>query len=158
MIINTKGVELSEAKYLDKEGEFLFKLEKWEEDGFTQEGAAKFKIFFKGVEVGKKEPVYLHSEMFNLQQNSLWRIKQLEVALKAPEVYEVDDLMARYVVVTIKSREYTKNNGETGTAYNVTSWTYSSLNDKLPPIKEAIENNNDVGTEAVEISEDEIPF
>ena len=157
MIINTKGVELNEAKYLDKEGEFLFKLEKWEEDGFTSEGAAKFKVFFKGVEVGKKAPVYTHSEMFNLQQNSLWRIKQLEVALKAPEVYDIDDLMGRYVVVTTKSKQYEKD-GQTKTAYNVSGWTYSSLNDKLPPIKEAIENKNDVGTETAEISEDEIPF
>lgn len=155
MIINTKGVELNEAKYLDKEGKFLFKLEKWEEDGFTQEGAAKFKVFFKGVEVGQKAPIYLHSEMFNLQQNSLWRIKQLEVALKAPEVYDIDDLMGRYVFVDIKSREYTKNNGETGKAYNVTGWEYSDLNDKLEPIKEASEKEPETATND---SLDEIPF
>ena len=32
MIINTKGIELNENVYVNKEGKFLFKNEKFEED------------------------------------------------------------------------------------------------------------------------------
>jgi hypothetical protein len=158
IVVNTKGVELNEAKFIDKEGKFLFKIEKIEEDGVTQEGALKFKMSYKGVEVGKKEPVYMHSETFNLQQNSLWRIKQLEVALKAPEIYDLDSFVGRYVIADVKARSYVKD-GASKTAYNVKEWEYSTLNDKMPPIAEAVENTNDVdAAPVIEIDQDEIPF
>ena len=35
MIIDTRNVELSENNFLNKEGNFLFRIEKFEEDGFT---------------------------------------------------------------------------------------------------------------------------
>lgn len=163
MIINTKGIELSENVYVNKEGKFLFKIEKFEEDGFTNNGDARFKLHFKGVEAGTKEPVYLHSEQFNIGQASLWRIKQVEVALKAPEVYDINDFVGRYIIANIKSESYTKKDGTAGTAYKVKSWEYSSFNDKLPPILEAKSDTNNganesIQTPTIEIDEDEIPF
>lgn len=156
MLINTVGVEVNESTYLNKAGKFLFKIEKWEEDGVTQYGDAKFKLSFKGVEVGTKEPVYLHSEMFNIGQKSLWRIKQLEVALKSPEVYLLDSWIGRYVIANVSERKYTKNDGTEGVAYDCKSWEHSPLNDKLAPIPAAQQNTNNDTTEPVET--DEIPF
>ena len=156
MVINTRGVELTPpAEYIAKEGKFILRIEKLVEDGFTQDGQAKFKLFFQGVEVGTKEPVYSHSEMFNVGQSSLWRIKQLEVALKAPECYDINDFIGRYVIADIKSRRYNKKDGSVGTSYQAKEWEYSPHNDKLPPIPEAKQDADD-GT--IDISEDEIPF
>ena len=163
MIINTRGIELSENVYVNKDGKFLFKIEKFEEDGFTNNGDARFKLHFKGVEAGTKEPIYLHSEQFNIGQTSLWRIKQVEVALKAPEVYDINDFVGRYVIANIKSESYTKKDGTAGTAYKVKSWEYSSFNDKLPPIPEAKSDENNGNVESIQspiidIDEDECPF
>ena len=157
MIINTKGIELNPpTDYIQKEGKFIVRIEKLVEDGFTQDGQAKFKLFFQGVEVGTKEPIYSHIEMFNVGQTSLWRIKQLEVALKAPECYDINDFIGRYVIADIKSRSYKKNDGSTGVAYGAKSWEYSTHNDKLPPIPEAKQNEND-GTIIVN-DDEELPF
>lgn len=161
MIINTKGIELNESVFVNKEGKFLFRIEKFEEDGFTNAGDAKFKLHFKGVEVGTKEPVYLHNEQFNIGQSSLWRIKQVEVALKAPEVYDINDFVGRYIIANIKQENYTKKDGSNGTSHKVKSWEYSTLNDKMPPIPEAKqdENNGIDGTAQTEdIDDSEIPF
>lgn len=161
MIINTKGVEPNENVYINKEGKFLFRIEKFEEDGFTNAGDAKFKLHFKGVEVRSREPTFVHSETFNIGQSSLWRIKQLEVALNAPEIYDINDFVKRYVIANIKAESYTKKDGTVGTAYKVKSWEYSSFNDKLPPIPEAKQDENNGANEsaqAEDISEDECPF
>lgn len=157
MIISTKGIELNPpTDYIQKEGKFIVRIEKLVEDGFTQDGQAKFKLFFQGVEVGTKEPIYSHYEMFNVGETSLWRIKQLEVALKAPECYDINDFIGRYVIANIKSRSYPKKDGSgNGIAYDAKSWEYSMHNDKLPPIPEA-KQNEDNGT--IDISDDEIPF
>ena len=163
MIINTRNVELNENVYVNKEGKFLFKIEKFEEDGFTNAGDARFKLHFKGVEAGTKEPIFMHNEQFNIGQTSLWRIKQVEVALKAPEIYDINDFVGRYIIANIKSESYTKKDGTAGTAYKVKSWEYSTFNDKMLPIPEAKSDENNgvnksVQAPAVEIDEDEIPF
>ena len=77
------------------------------------------------------------------------------MALKAPECYDINDFIGRYVIADIKSRNYKKNDGSTGVSYGAKSWEYSTHNDKLPPIPEAKQNADD-GTP--DISEDEIPF
>lgn len=173
MIINTRGIELNENVYVNKEGKFLFKIEKFEEDGFTNNGDARFKLHFKGGEIienkVQSDITYTHSEQFNIGQSSLWRIKQVEVALKAPEVYDINDFVGRYIIANIKSESYTKKDGTAGTAYKVKSWEYSDVNDKrkLPPIPEAITNEDNGVIESIEqtskipeidIDEDEIPF
>ena len=158
MIINTKGVELNENVFVDKEGKFLFRIDKFEEDGFTNSGDARFKLFFKGVEVGTKEPIYLHSEQFNIGQKSLWKIKQLEVAVKAPEIYDINDFVGRYVIATIKKENYTKSDGSVGASYKVKTWEYSTANDKMTPIPEAKQDSSNDTTSNDEVSSDTIPF
>lgn len=160
MIIDTRNVELNENVYVNKEGKFLFKIEKFEEDGFTNAGDARFKLLFKGVEAGTKEPIFIHSEQFNIGQTSLWRIKLVEVALKAPEVYDINDFVGRYIIANIKSESYTKKDGTAGTAYKVKSWEYSSFNDKMPPIPEAKPYENNGVNESIQAEDidDIIPF
>lgn len=161
MIIDTRNVELNENIFLNKIGMFLFKIEKFEEDGFTNAGDARFKLHFKGVEVGTKEPVYLHSEQFNIGQKSLWKIKQLEVALKSPEIYDVNSWVGRYVIANIKQDTYIKQDGTQGVSYKAASWEYSTHNDKLPPIPEAIENKNVSDSKSENVEDDlldDIPF
>jgi len=168
MIIDTSKVEMNENNWLDKEGRFTFKIEKFEEDGFVASGddagAVKFKLYFKGKEAGN-DKLYSHSEMFNVGQKSLWRIKELEIALKAPDVYDIEDFIGRYVIVNIVSRNYPKNDGTQGTAFNVKSWEYSKLNDAMPSIPKAKQDtNNDTAQSyetsipTIDIDNDEIPF
>ena len=156
MVINTKGVEVSENIYVNKAGKFLFKIEKWEIDGMDSGGNDAFKIFFKGVEANTKEPMYLHSERFTTGQNALWKVKQLEIALKSPEVYELDSWIGRYVFANIVQENYTRKDGSSAISHKVKSWEYSTANDKLAPIPEARENSND--GPVIDIDEDEIPF
>lgn len=161
-IINTKGVELSENLYIDKEGKFLFKIEKFEEDGFSNSGDPRFKLMFKGVEVGTKEPVYSHSKQFFAAGKALFKIKQVEVALKAPECYDINDFIGRYIIANIKKETYIKQDGSQGTSYKVKSWEYSQHNDKLDAIPEAKEEINTVvpvpQVPEVDIDLSEIPF
>jgi hypothetical protein len=162
-IINTKGVELTENLYIDKEGKFLFKIEKFEEDGFSNSGDTRFKLFFKGVEVGTKEPIYSYSEQFLATGKALFKIKQVEVALKAPECYDINDFIGRYIIANIKKETYTKQDGSQGVSYKVKSWEYSQHNDKLAPIPEAKEEINNIVPIVANIPESdidlsEIPF
>lgn len=160
MVISTVGIEANNTQYIDKVGKFLFKIEKFLDDGFTNAGDQRFKLMFKGVENGTKEPIYTHSEQFNIGQKSLWRIKQVEVALKAPETYEVEDFVGRYVIANIGiKKEFTDERYK----FEVKSWEYSSHNDKLTPIPEAKQNanndtaiNNEIPT--IIMDDDSIPF
>jgi len=160
MIINTKGIEVSEAVFLNKTGAFLFKIEKFEEDGYTNAGDAKFKLHFKGVEKGTKEPMFLHQEMFSIGEKSLWKIKLLENGLHAPEIYDINDFIGRWVIGNVIEDKYTKKDGTAGIAYKVNQWSYSTLNDKMPPIPEATQeqSSSDGIPVEIEIEESDIPF
>ena len=167
LIINTRGVELSEVQYIREEGQYTLKITKFEDDGFTRDsGDKKFNLHFIGKALGITDSTYNHSEMFNVGIKSLWRIKQLEVALKAPECYDIENFVGRYVIATIVKREYTKNDGTIGTAYNVKTWEYSKLNDSLAPIPEAKEPEDTFespipikrNVPEIDIDSSEIPF
>lgn len=101
MRINTRGVELTApGEWITEAGEYTFKITDWKQDGYTPNGDEKFKIFFKtgdGLQ---------HSELFSTAQNMLWKIKRLEVALGAPEEYELDDLIGHYVTAIVGTRSH----------------------------------------------------
>ncbi len=162
-VIDTRNVEVNETTYINKIGTFLFRIERFEEDGYTQNGDAKFNLYFKGVEQGTKTPVYLHREMFSVGTKSLWKIKLLERGLDAPEVYDINDFVGRYVLATIISESYTKKDGTAGTGYKVNQWGYSSLNDSKDAIPTATVEQNTGTTQPMEVvvegvDEDSIPF
>lgn len=167
LVINTRGVELKETVYIEKEGVYTLKITKFEDDGFTRDsGDQRFNLHFIGKSTLTPEVVYEHKETFNIGAKSLWRIKQLEVALKAPECYDIESFIGRYVTATIVKREYKKNDGTNGVAYNVKTWEYSKLNDSLAPIPEAKETEDAFESPIptgsaipeVEIDFSEIPF
>lgn len=128
MIINTKGVELTPpAEWIKTAGKYTLKITEIKPDGFTPDGE-KFKIFFKSAN-GE-----LHSEFYSTAPNMLWKIKNVEVAMKAPECYDIENFVGRYIVANIGMRSY--NGKEYAEAK---SWEYSELNDKLPPIPEYVD-------------------
>lgn len=158
-VISTVGVELKEAIFVDKEGQYILRIEDWEEDGITQAGDVKFNVHFKGVIAGTKEPVYTHTERFSLGR-AAFRIKQLEQALRSPENFDINDWVGRYVVSNIVSEQYEKN-GEIKTAYKTKTWNYSKFNERLPPIPEAKADEQteaDVEVDIEDIEDDDIPF
>lgn len=158
IIINTVGVELkAPSDYIKQEGRYLLKIKEIKPDGF-ESGADKFKVIMEGVLEGTKEPLLTHIENFSTVPNMLWKIKVLEIALQAPEVYDIDDFIGRYVIANIKSETYTKKtDGTQAVAYKVKSWEYSKFNDKLAPIPQAKEIQNASAVVDVE-SDEEMPF
>ena len=143
MIINTKGIEVKDSvDFINKSGIFLGKITKWALDGHNNNGDLKFKIFFQCVENGTTEPFYMHSEAFSVASNMLWKIKMLETAIKAPEIYNLDDFVGRYVIMNIKEEKY-ENSTKSGVSYKIRKYEYSPLNDRLEPIPAAVENSDD---------------
>jgi hypothetical protein len=126
MIIDTRGVELTPpAEWIKKEGIYVLKISEIKPDGFAADGsgAEKFKIIFKASS-GEQ-----HMENFILKPDMLWKIKVIEKAIKAPEVYDINDFIGRYVTATIKERTY---NGKQ--YFDIKEYAECALNDKLPPI------------------------
>ena len=66
-----------------------------------------------------------------LELNLYGELNSWKVALKAPEIYDINNFIGRYVIATSKKEEYTKNDGTAGVVYRIKSWTYSDLNDKM---------------------------
>lgn len=133
MRINTRGVELTPpGEWVKEAGEYTFKITDWKQDGYTQNGDEKFKIFFKTGE-GLQ-----HSELFSTAANMLWKIKRLEVALGAPEEYDLDDLVGHYVTATVGTRTHNEKQYA-----EVKEWTPSANEKKaiesgiIKPIPEA---------------------
>lgn len=159
MVINTKGVEINDTQYIKKDGIFLLKIEEFVEDGYSNEGNPKFKLLFKGMEIidnKMQSTTYAHTEFYSTDAKMLWKIKQLELGLKAPEIYDINNFIGRYAIAIVKMEEY---NGKTNA--RVKEWQYSPQNDKMPPIPEATQeqSSSDVQSEPeIDISEDEIPF
>ena len=81
--------------------------------------------------------------------------------------YDINDFVGRYIIANIKQENYTKKDGTAGTSYKVKSWEYSTLNDKMTPIPEAKQDEDNGVNESIkpsskipeiDIDEDEIPF
>lgn len=170
MIINTKNLpEIGMKPREDgtynifKEGKYLFKIVGWEEKGFSKDGDAMFVINLQGIEIGKKDIKYSHNELYNIGALSLIHLKKLEVALKSPEVYNLDDWKDRFVIANIEKNGKREYNGKLYDRFSVASWEYSDYNNKLAPIPEAKEEDNDAipvakSEPVIEISDDDIPF
>ena len=79
----------------------------------------------------------------------LWKIKRMAIALEAPDVFDPDEFVGRYVIGIMGTNEY---NGKT--RYEVKEWKYAKQNDKLPPIPSAAEDD------LIEVDEDGdvVPF
>ena len=163
LIVSTKGVDVSENTYINKVGHFLLEVKSVKEDGFANDGSIKIKMGFEGFEISKdendkpiiiNEPKFAHFEDFILSENGIKFLKRLEIALKAPETYDIYDFIGRKVIAKTYLNTYTKKDGTQGQNYKIGGWSYSKSNDSLPPIKEKFEVAESSG---VELTEDEIP-
>ena len=163
MVINLVNRELRLEEFINHEGKYLFKIEKLEELAHTMNGDAKFKLHFKGVEVGKKEPIYLYNEMFNFSDIGVKFIGKFVNSINAPLSSDSDLWIGRYVIATIKQDGTYEKDSKTYDNFKCVGWEYSAHNDKLTPIPEAKQDeNNDtaINTEVpiIDLDNDEIPF
>lgn len=147
MRINTRGVELTPpAEWIKEPGEYTFKITEWKQDGYTQNGDEKFKIFFKTGEGAQ------HSELFSTAANMLWKIKRLEVALGAPEEYDLDDLVGHYVTAIVGTRTHNGNQYAEVKEWRESASEKAAIEKGLiKPIKEAKSEEAIIAEEAEEL-------
>lgn len=167
MIRNVKGVELNQTEYIKEAGLYRFKVEKVGFDGYDNNGDEVPELTFSCVKVIKVDGkpaldtvVYTHKEKYSGNENLLWKSKVLQDAMKAPEIFDFNDLVGRFVMVEVSMREH---NDKMYAQANKMS--YSKANDVLgaipePTIQQETTNESYAQTEApiVDIDEDEIPF
>ena len=75
--------------------------------------------------------------------------------------YDINDFVGRYIIANIKQENYTKRDVTPGIAHKIKSWEYSTLNDKMPPIPEAKQDENNGVNESAkveEVTDEECPF
>lgn len=158
MIINRKDENREAGSQIDREGTFTCKIEKISNDGITSQGDIKIKIGFSVLI--EKDEIASYAETFPVTGKASFLLNKFEDALRCPELYDSEDLIGRYVIGTFEKNKYIdKKDGTEKTNYRVSKWSYSSRNDKLPPI---INRNREVADTTTElnntIAEDEIPF
>jgi len=164
MIRNVKGVELNQTEYIKEAGTYRLKVEKVEIDGYDNQGDEVPKLTFSCLKIIKKDGkpaldesiVYTHSESYSGNENILWKSKVLQDAMKAPEVFDFNDLVGRFVMAEIGMREHN------GKEYSqVKKMFYSKANDSLGAIKEPTiqaPQQQSYEVPVIDIDESEIPF
>lgn len=112
-----------------EEKEYLLKIVSIDDTKFNKNGDQTLEVTFRTADNK------LYKETFSLGETALWKLKQFTVELKAPEYFDIFNLIGRYIVAVISGREYN------GKIYNQTvSWRYATQNDKLPPIVDQLAN------------------
>lgn len=143
MVINRKDENRVTGSMINKNGAYICKIEKVENDGTTSTGDIKIKFSFICLDVENlKGEQYTYSESFPLTGKASFLINAFEEALKCPDVYDASDLVGRYVLGHFAENKYTDKNGTEKTNFKSTKWEYSSKNDKLPPIQAPKENES----------------
>lgn len=153
MVINRKDENRVSGSMINKDGAYICKIEKVENDGTTSTGDIKIKFSFVCLDVNDlKGEQYTYSDSFPLTGKASFLINNLEEALKCPDVYDANDLVGRYVLGHFSENKYTKKDGTEASNYRSTKWEYSTKNDKLPPIQAPKENHT------IEIDDDDLGF
>ncbi len=148
LVVNLNEIEDLSVN-IDKEGDFILKIVEVKEDGFDKNGNIKVRINYAGFnKLDAEKNMLNHSELYFIASYGKRKIADLFAGLKVDNSVDMELLAGRYVEVSVKGREYTKNNGDTAMGYNIDKYTYCSLNDKLPPLV----------APAVDIDDSEIPF
>lgn len=167
MIRSVKGVELNKTEYIKEAGLYRFKVEKVGFDGYDNKGDEVPKLTFSCLQVIKVDgkptlgtTVFTHEEKYSGNENLMWKSKILQVAMKAPEVFDFNDLQGHYVMVDVTLRE---SNGKMYA--QASKMSYSKANDTLAAIPEPKAQQQEAPAsyapvpEAIEeISSDELPF
>lgn len=162
MQINSTNYKSNEMNYITEPGNYLFKLIKWEQDGFSQNGEEKIKVTCEGMKIkedGKLEGNYsFNYQMYNGEKAG-FTIAMLRDALKSPAIFNLDDWLNRYVIAVVAMEA-----GNDGKMYaRAKKFEYSKANDKLSPIPSIEQGNSEPASQSVQnpsedITEDEIPF
>ena len=169
MIRNVQGVELNQTEYIKEAGLYRFEVLKVEIDGYDNQGDEVPKLTFGCLQVIKDkdgkpaldEIVYTHNESYSGNENLLWKSKVLQDAMKAPEVFDFNDLVGRFVMVNVTMREH---NGKMYGQAN--KMTYSKANDALgaiPNPKQAQQQAQqmplaDNNMPVIDIDDSDVPF
>lgn len=140
MIVNLKGVSSENPnEYIKTAGKYTLKITGLLEDGYDKNGDQRIKFTFKTPD-GKN-----HSESFSIGGEYAWRLKRFIEAMKAPEVFDIETLVGRYItavmIVNPKNPLYVL----------VNEWEYAIQNDKLEPIKEVASEEDEISAEAEEL-------
>ena len=136
IVVNTKGIEINPpADWIKAAGTYTLKITEVKPDGYNADGFQKIKMFFKSS-AGEQ-----HSEMIVLSPAALWKLKQIEIAIGAPEVYDLNNFVGRYVIADIKGRIHKDKE-----YFDIKTFSPCPLNDKLPKIPELIEDAGIVST------------
>jgi hypothetical protein len=127
---------------------YILKVVSVDDSEYNSAGERVLKVDFKTSDEKR------YQESFPLSGKFLWKLKQLAVALRAPDEFDTVDLVGRYVIATIGGREYN------GKDYNnLISWEYSKLNDNLPAFSTfSVKSFSVVGGDDFNIDDSEIPF
>ena len=134
LVVNLNEIE-DPSVNIEKEGSYILKIIEVKQDGFDKNGNIKVKISYAGFDKTDAEKNMLnHSELYFIAPYGKRKIADLFAGLKVDNSVDMELLAGRYVEVSVKGREYTKNNGDTAMGYNIDKYTYCSLNDKLPPL------------------------
>lgn len=148
LVVNLNDIEDLSVN-IDKEGSYVLKIVEVKQDGFDKNGNIKVKINYAGYNKEDADKNMLnHSELYFIAPYGKRKIADLFAGLNIDKAVDMEKLSGRFVIASVSGREYTKNNGDTATAYNIDKYEYCSLNDKLPPLS----------VEEVEISDETIPF
>ena len=148
MIINRNQDGRVNGTGLNVVGSFVCKVDKVEQDKPTNQGDLRLKFTFS-VLVGKDD-IKTYSESFPLTGNASFLMSNFETAMKCPDMYNVDDLVGRYVIGIFTENKYIdKKDGTEKSNIKASKWDYSDVNDKkgLAPIKEATESDDEDSSE-----------
>jgi hypothetical protein len=124
-------------EFIKDAGKYILKISYIEEDGYDKNGDQRIKFGFKSSD-GKN-----HSESFSYEGEYAWRFKRFTDAMKAPESFDITNLVGRYIVadMIINQKGYA----------NVKQFEYAVQNDKLDPIKEAVSEAKQLEAEAEDL-------
>lgn len=165
MKINSTRYEQNETKYITEAGNYLMKLVRWEQDGYSQNGEMKIKVLMNAKKINDdgslSDENYTNNYFMYDGEKAGFTIAMLRDALKSPDVFDLNDWIERFVNAKVEMEL-----GNDGKSYaRIKGFEYSKFNDKLPPIQEAKEEHSEPrsqsisqNNQSVDIPEDEIPF
>lgn len=126
MIVNNKGISAENPnEFIKDAGTYTLKVISIEEDGYTDEGAEKIRVAMRDNK-GRN-----YGERLDTGGKFAWKFRQFCDAFKAPDGFDTDHLIGRYIVISmvINAKGY----------LNSTKFDYAVQNDKLEPIPSADE-------------------
>ena len=138
MRVSLKGVSSENPnEFIKTAGTYTLKIVEVSEDGYNTDGDQKIKFSFKTPD-GKN-----HNESFSYDGKFAWRFKRFAEAMKAPDDFNVEDFVGRYVVadMVLNAKGYA----------NTSEFRYAVQNDKIAPFPEYKSDEDEASEEAEEL-------